>query len=244
MPANGSGTVAVVTAIREELEAVLSRARDVRFDRTPYARARIGAVDVVIAATGDGPENAARGAAALCDAFHPAALVGVGVAGGLTRSLAALDLLAAARIRQGSDDAPPPDAALVARAVATGARRGTLITVSAPVVSAGARRDLAATLGGEPSGVDMESAEWARAAASRGVPYLVVRAISDVAEESLPDFLVDSLGADGGIRRSAVARRALLRPASWGVLLRMRRRVHDGGVALGAFLDRFFAETL
>ena len=74
---------------------------------------------------------------------------------------------------------------------------------------------------------DMESAAWAREAAARGIPYLVVRAVSDAATEELPAFLADAVGTDGSIRRGEVARRAILEPSSWGTLLRMRRRMHD-----------------
>jgi adenosylhomocysteine nucleosidase len=88
---------------------------------------------------------------------------------------------------------------------------------------------------------DMESAAWAREAAARGIPYLVVRAISDAADEDLPAFFTETVGTDGSIRRGEVARRALLEPSSWGTLLRMRRRLHDCSESLGAFLARMLA---
>ena len=87
----------------------------------------------------------------------------------------------------------------------------------------------------------MESAAWAREAAARGIPYVVVRAVSDAADEELPAFLAEALGTDGSIRRGEVARRALLEPSSWGTLLRMRRRMHDLSASLGAFLARMLA---
>jgi adenosylhomocysteine nucleosidase len=87
----------------------------------------------------------------------------------------------------------------------------------------------------------MESAAWGREAAARGIPYVVVRAISDAADEELPAFLAQALGTDGSIRRGEVVRRALLEPSSWGTLLRMRRRMHDLSASLGAFLARMLA---
>ena len=87
----------------------------------------------------------------------------------------------------------------------------------------------------------MESAAWAKEAAARGIPYIVVRAVSDAVGDELPEFLTDSVGPDGSIRRAEVARRALVRPSSWGTLLRMRRRLLDCSDALGAFLARMLA---
>ncbi|MFY9552282.1 MAG: hypothetical protein WAU32_14125, partial [Thermoanaerobaculia bacterium] len=134
-------------------------------------------------------------------------------------------------------DTATPDARLLERALAAGAMPGTLITVARPAVSHAARAALAGTVaGGDALAVDMESAAWAREAAARGIPYLVVRIVSDAADEDLPAFLPDCVGPDGSIRRGEVARRALLQPSSWGTLLRMRRRLHECSDALGAFL--------
>ncbi len=237
--------IAVVTAIREEFRAVLRAARDVRFEGPARARARIGSAEVVIASTGDGPQNAERAATALCETVRPKALIGAGVAGGLTEGLSVLDVVASARVRQETEEAPGPDPALLERASRAGARGGSLITVAAPAVSLATRRRLASWLAaGESGAVDMESAAWARAAAGRGTPYIVLRAISDTMDEELPAFLPDCVGEDGGISRRAVAVRALLRPASWAALARMRRRVEDCGPALARVLDRFLAELL
>ena len=79
----------------------------------------------------------------------------------------------------------------------------------------------------------MESASWARACASAGVPYVILRAISDTADEDLPGYLAACMDAEGSIRRSAVARGAVFHPGAIPALLRMRRRVAECGRALG-----------
>lgn len=240
---DGGAPVAVVTAIREELEAVAGVARDVRSESGGLLRARIGVREVVMAATGDGPASAERAAAALCEAVRPSALIGSGIAGGLTGDLVVFDLIASARVFADPGELPPPDPDLLARAARAGAKAGSLVTVDAPVVSPSGRRRLAARLApGEAGAVDMESAAWARAAVRRQVPYLVVRAISDTSEESLPEFFADCVGASGGIDRRAVAWRALGHPSDWPALLRLRRRVRACGRTLASFLERFFAE--
>lgn len=222
--------VAILSALEEEL--------------APIRRAQRPSAALLLASTGDGPRRAAAEAARLFDLHRPSALIGIGIAGALSTGLAVDDLVVSRRVRSAIGDTPAPDKRLLQRALAGGrAQAGTLITVDRPVVSAAGKAVLAATGGGDSVlAVDMESAAWAREAAVRGVPYIVVRAISDTLDEDLPDFLPECLGADGSIRRGAVVRRALLRPASWGTLLRMRRRLHSGSAALGSFVTRLLAE--
>ena len=225
-----AGPVAILAAIPEEL-AGIRRA----FPESASNR-------FVLACTGDGPKRAAAGAAIVLERHRPSAVLGAGLAGALSRNLAVGDLVVSRRVRFQVGDAATPDPRLLERAIAAGARPGTLVTVDRPIVSAAAKAALAGTDAGEDAMVaDMESAAWAREAAARGIPYLVVRAVSDAATEELPAFLADAVGTDGSIRRSEVARRAILEPSSWGTLLRMRRRMHDCSASLGEFLARMLA---
>jgi adenosylhomocysteine nucleosidase len=245
MSADDPTGVLILTAISEELDldAILRRASRIHYQWRGAVGARIGSTDVVIAATGDGAKNAGERAAALCDAIRPLAVVGAGIAGALSPGLGSAAILASSRVRDSTGDAPAPDARLLTRAVEAGAAAGTLLTVARPITAAAEKIRLAASLEG-PSAVDMESAAWARAAASRGIPYLVVRSISDRADEDLPDYLVACMGEDGAIRRGAVVARALVRPARIPELFRMRRRVLDCAGALSLFLERFLADGL
>lgn len=233
--------VAIVTAIPEELAALLSRARDVRRDAGGFSVGRLGAVAVVLAATGDGAVRAGRGAAALLEAHRPRALVGMGVAGALSDDLSVFDILAASRVRDASAESPAPDAAMLARALAIpGAREATFVTAAGPVVSRVAKAALAASAApGHTSTVDMESAAWARAAADRGVPYAILRAVSDGPHEDLPGYLPGCMDAEGSIRRGAVALRAICNPSSIPTLLAMRARVREATSRLAAFVEHF-----
>jgi adenosylhomocysteine nucleosidase len=220
--------LAILTAIPEELSAV--------------RRALSGSAGIVLTATGDGPKRAASGAAVFLERHKPSAVIGAGLGGALSRGLAVGEIVASRRVRFQVGDAANPDPALLERAIAAGARPATLITVDRPAVSTAAKATLAgAGAADDAMVVDMESAAWAREAAARGIPYLVVRAVSDTADEALPAFLDAAVGTDGSIRRGEVARRALVEPASWGTLLRMRRRLHDCSTALGLFLARMLA---
>jgi nucleoside phosphorylase len=233
-----SGPVAIVTALREEFRTIRSRVPGLRFDRDNPEIGSIGRARVVVALTGDGPERAGKGAAALCDAVRPSALIGAGVAGALSLELSIGQILAGRVIRDASGEAPPPDEALLARALAQGAVAGTLVTVDRPVTNASRRAALSLSVNGQvPAAVDMESGAWARAAAARGIPYLMLRAVSDAAEEELPEYLGRCVGGDGRVRRQTVVAHALGRPATIPALLRMRGRVLDGSARLSRFLE-------
>jgi nucleoside phosphorylase len=137
MPAVDSPVV-VVTAIPEELEPILrhfERLDEERVGRMRVYRSAACRARLVFAATGDGPWSAEQNARKLCELLAPTALLGVGIAGALTSSLAAFDLLAAARIRNGSGEMIPADSILLSLATGAGALPGTLVTVAAPVVT-------------------------------------------------------------------------------------------------------------
>lgn len=223
------GPIVILTALEEELEGV--------------RRSLPESAGLVSTATGDGPRRAASGAARFLERHRPSAVIGAGLAGALTPGLSVGDIIVSRRVRGEVGDIATPDPSLLRRGLAGGgATAGTLVTVDRPIVSRAAKAVLAATaVGGEVLAADMESAAWAREASARGIPYVVVRVVSDTAEEELPAYLPDCIGPDGSIRRGEVARRALLAPSSWGTLLRMRRRLHDCAEALGAFLPRLLA---
>jgi len=198
MSAPENGLALVLTAIPEE--------------RSVIARRLSGGA--VVVATGDGPHRAARGAADAIERHRPKVLFGAGVAGALTPGLAVGDILVSARVLDAGGEAPPPSRKLLeAVLAATGARAGTLLTLDRPAVSAAEKAGLAASTGA-PAACDMESAAWARAAAAAGIPYVVLRAVSDTADEDLPRYLARCMNAGGGISRAAVAMQALRHPAT------------------------------
>ncbi|HTR02573.1 MAG TPA: hypothetical protein VMN82_05200 [Thermoanaerobaculia bacterium] len=220
----------IVTAMAEELAAFAGRALP---------------PGVLTASTGEGPKKAALGAAALCDLHRPALLVGAGVAGALSPDLAVGEILVSRRVLDAAGDAPPPDAALAGRAAAMpGTREAAFFTSDRMLVAASEKTALAARLNEEPAAVDMESAAWARAAAARGIPYVVVRAVHDTATEDLPDYLARCFDAERGISRARVIFSALGRPGSVPRLLAMRRRVRECGERLAAFVAAFVAKSV
>lgn len=245
-PLANAAPVVVLTALPEELAPILRRAHGVLpAGSRGVWRGSLGGVPAVFAATGDGPARAERGAAAVFREFRPSALYGLGIAGALSLSLQALDLVVARRVRDGRSEAPAPDPALLSRARMAGDPAVVLLlTVDRPVTDPGRKAALARLLASEePVAVDMESAAWARAAAAAEVPYAIVRAISDTAAEALPEYLARCVDSDGSMKRGAVAVRALAHPSSIATLLEMRRRLARGADKLAAFLERLLAES-
>jgi adenosylhomocysteine nucleosidase len=229
------GLIVIATALPEEFEAVRV----------------LESSSVRVVLTGDGPARASAALSTFEERSSPAspstpsvaALIGAGVCGALSPELSPGDILVSSRILDGAGDVPAASAELVARAVAAGATPATFVTVSRPLVSSNEKRTAAGQAGaGGPRGaaaVDMESAGWARAAASRGVPFVVLRAVADTFEESLPSFLADCVNAAGSIDRSRVARKAALEPWTLPRLLALRARVRESAALLGQFLSRF-----
>ena len=247
MSAPERGPIAIVAAMREELQPLLARAREPRRDAHGFHLARLGNVHVVLAATGDGARRARRGLAALCEAHRPGTIVGVGVAGALTHELSVFDVLVARRVLGDGSDAPPPDAGMASSALAIpGAREATFLTVPAPVVTRAARGALAASVDadGAPVAVDMESAAWAREAGERRIPYALLRVVNDGADDELPGYLSRCMDGEGGIRRSRVALAALGNPATIPTLLMLRRRVREASGRLAAFVEHFLNTSL
>ena len=66
--------------------------------------------------------------------------------------------------------------------------------------------------------VDMEAATIARLAESRGIPFYCFKAVSDTADETLPD-LSGFIGSDGQLRMGRFIALSMLRPSTWPGLI-------------------------
>jgi nucleoside phosphorylase len=235
--------LAIVTALPEELAPFRRRAAHVRAARVQSSRYFLGdlaGTPVVMTCTGVGRARAERGARALLDAFSVRGLVGAGLAGGLSPGLGGGEILVGSPVRDATAAVGAPDASWVERALRSeGApRRATLVTVDRLLWSAAGKASLWSTCSpAQPAAVDLESAAWARVAAERGIPYLIVRSVLDRAEEDLPEFLARCQDPDGGLSRAKVARHALLRPRLVPGLIALRARTRSGGERLADFVE-------
>jgi adenosylhomocysteine nucleosidase len=230
----------VVAAMPEELAALRGRLGEVTriTTRGPGALdavgGRIGPHKVVVAVTGDGERNAREGAARLLEAVRAERLIAMGVAGGLSSDLRACELVLAERVvveGKGTGDVVREEQATQAtidhalRAIS--ARRGVVVTATriADTVAEKQRLLHLAAAGPLCAVVDLESASYVAAAVRADVPWLVLRAVSDTADEPLPALLNRSRDAGGAVRRSGVVRGLFGDPGALPALLSLRRRL-------------------
>lgn len=233
----------VLAPLPEEIWALRKRLTRVEhLEKPPLQRVWRGHLQgspTVLAVTGDGERNARRGVEAALGTFQPSRLLVIGVAGALTPELGVGDVIAARQVLQPDGEPREPSPELLARAVEAGIAAGTVLTTRRLATTPEAKARLAALPGvAGPAVVDLESACYAEAADAAGVPWLVLRAVSDTAAESLPAYLEHCRDEGGAVRRGRVVLGALIRPWSLPALLRLGRRVRHCSAALAQILIR------
>jgi nucleoside phosphorylase len=189
---------------------------------------QLGGRRVVLAVTGDGERNAHAGVAALLAAARVEQLIAIGVAGALHRGLATASLVVASRVTDAGGRAVVGDEQLIAEvARATGGRAAVVLSAAAIVDRIDEKQRLARQIAPAdvPAVVDLESAAYVAAAVAAGIPWLVLRAVSDTADESLPALLNRSRDEGGAVRRARVVLGLLRQPQALPVLLSLRGRV-------------------
>jgi adenosylhomocysteine nucleosidase len=167
---------------------------------------RIGGADVVLAVSGIGKVNGARCTQMLIDYFGASPILTFGVAGGIADGLDFGEVVIsedAAAYRFEPDktgfvptDVPfqnrtvyPADPALIAcaeraaRRLKLKARTGRVLTDDGVVADSRLKKALKDKMGG--ACVEMEGAAVAQTAEASGVPWLIVRGISDLADEHM-----------------------------------------------------------
>jgi len=238
-----AAATAVITAMPEEMAPLRARCTDT----CPHGQVTLGRLDghrVAMLVTGDGARNARLGVAALLRATPVGRLVALGVAGALSPDLGPGALVVGEQVLAiaagtGAGETLHADGALVDRvARALPARRGVVVTSDRIADTVAEKQwlygEARAAVGDATLAavVDLESAIYAAAAAAAGIPWLVVRAVSDTASEALPALLNRSRDDGGAVRRSSVVRGLLGDPGALPVLMSLRRRVRDGAEAL------------
>ncbi|MBI4400660.1 MAG: hypothetical protein HY581_03395 [Nitrospirae bacterium] len=104
---------------------------------------------------------------------------------------------------------------------------GPLVTVSSPVLTPAARRDLATKSGA--IAVDMESQTIAALCRERGIPSLAMKGVSD----GIDDDLSPILGGFESINIPRIALRVLSRPGTWPLAARLARHSYVAADHLG-----------
>lgn len=227
-----AGKTVYLAAMRFEAAALLRRvdgAVRVRDSEGAAAvRGRIGDRPVRVAVCGVG-SRAARRAAEWCVRLASrgscSRVVWIGIAGALSPDLEVGDLVVGRTAMV--VDRPPVDLdeTLVGTAVTQGCRSGVLVTAPGVVATASSREALWRRTGSLPvAAVDMESWEAAGVLRSAGIPFAVVRGISDTAADQLPAWLERASKTDGGSSLGPVVRGTLMRPSALVPLAKIRLR--------------------
>jgi adenosylhomocysteine nucleosidase len=186
---------------------------------------------VACAGPGRGTESAER--LITCDV---AGLVSFGLAGGLDPWLKPGDLVCPDRVLSSGGNAVPTDQGWRKRLM-TEARMsrldihdGALIGCDAPVSEADARHRLAHETGAVA--VDMESHGVAAVAEAHGLPFIVLRAIADTADRTLPPAALTAVDSEGNIQGISVMLSLIRAPGQVPAMIGLARDTRAGMGAL------------
>jgi adenosylhomocysteine nucleosidase len=197
---------------------------------------------VCLATTGEGFDRAGKSLSVLLHKFRFRALIGVGLAGGLSPSLREGQVLAVREVRGPGGEVFRPSDDWLARAAPLADGVGVLVSDGTVRWTAEEKAKLLANHPGiENVAIDTESGAWGRSAAKAGVPFLAIRAVFDRATEDLPIYL-RAEQKDGSIDRTAIATHALRHPAVIPELFALRRRTRRAMARIADLLVRLLAE--
>lgn len=195
-------------------------------------------VDLMAVRSGVGIENALQAGRWLVRQ-GVAALLSVGVAGGLQPGLLPGDLIVAEKVvEQGSDgesEAWDSDGAVVEFAYSTllaegmSVRKGSIISTQTPLLSAQGKTTLYSKTNALI--VDMESSAVARVAAESDLPFLALRVVSDSLERTPGQDLAGCLDQSGKIRLPLFLRNISRKPS---LIPELFRTAMDFAVALSS----------
>ena len=192
-------------------------------------------VELTVVRTGADPVKARREAERLV-ASGVVALISFGVAGGLDPRLRAGDLILADRVILPDGRAIDTDAEWLLRAQARLEQPRSRALVGAvagsdQLLATPAEKRLLCERSGALAG-DMESGAVAAVAAAAGLPFLVVRAVSDGATRVLPQVARVPLRPDGGISIGGIAQALCTRPGEWPAVARLAFETRAAMMAL------------
>ena len=231
------GRIGVIGAMDSELAALIAALAQPAQETVQgliFHTGRLGAREVVLVRCGIGKVSAARCTQVLIDRFAPGAVINTGIAGGLAGGLAVGDIVVADGLVQHDFDAAPigfvrgcvcmgnpgaptvfaPDAALSALLAQTagnaiGAQRvhRGLIATGDQFIS-GAEHKSALYSEFRAMAAEMEGGAIAQVAAMDGVPFAVIRSISDLADGTAADSF-DTFEKHAADASAAALRQAL-----------------------------------
>ena len=232
-----NATFGVIGAMSIEIEKLRAALSDVETRETAgltFYSGTLGSHRVVLVQSGIGKVNAARCTQILIDRYAPDYIVNTGIAGGVGQGLAIADVVIGTELVQHDFDATffgyargnlcaekdgkptvfTSDGALVERFRAAAetlvessrVKTGRIATGDQFIAARAVKHDIASTFGAIAA--EMEGGAIAQTAALAGVPFIVIRAISDLADESgetlYPTFERDAANLSAGILQKMI----------------------------------------
>ncbi len=226
--------VGIVAALPIEVAPLIARLHDTRkysSERHTIIEGLCGPKLVTLIVTGPGRKAARRGTELLLAGHRPRWVVSAGFAGALDPALGRNEVLL-------PDEVLDPDGNLARVGLEVHEevsgpriRAGRLATVDEIVRTVAEKAELRERTGAVA--VDMETAAVARVCADRGVRFLGLRIISDVADVDLPPEILTILGPSGGYRVGAALGAIWKRPGSLKDLFRLREHALEAARKLG-----------
>ena len=206
--------IGIITGLRFEA-AIIKRWAGVLGPRAPH-----------VSCAGGRAEKAGDQARSLA-ADGVQALVSFGIAGGLDPALSPGTLVLPRVVKTPDGGAFPCDVSWHGRFAGSLLSSVTvsdqdLVSVTEPVVTAEAKRDLAKRTGA--GAVDVESAAVGAVAQEIGLPFLTIRAIADTADQRLPSAALKATNADGSVSTFRALLGMVMRPGEAGNMVRLARQ--------------------
>ena len=231
--------LAILTFVPQEASALLrplSGRQRVPHPSVRIHRGQFAGVPAAVCLVGTGAIRARRGLGAVQAALSPTAVAVCGVAAALAPDLQRGEVVVASQVLDSAGAAfTPTSTGTDLPAGSPPARHGSILTVDQVLVSAehksaAARSAIAA---------DMETAAISSMAEAAGLPWCALRAISDIADETLPiDFnrCLDNLGS---VHIPRVVAATLARPTAIPALARLGRNTSLACAALADFAVQY-----
>jgi nucleoside phosphorylase len=220
-----------VAAEPREFTGVLTRAEQSRRARigVDWARtARLAGHEVMLVANGIGRVRAAAAAEAAAEAFGAEGIVSTGFCGALAPELEIGDIVTASSVENHHRQ-------FLARTVSSARvpHSGVVRTIDHVAQTAEEKSRLRTT---GAAAVEMEAAGVAARAEERGLPFYCVRAVTDLAEETLANDFNRALRSAGYFDTMLILRNSLRDPlVRVPELLRLRERCFLAANSLGEF---------
>lgn len=199
-------------------------------------KANVGSDEVTVLLTGMGGENAANAMRSIPVEAHDLC-ISTGLAGSLDPALKPGDVIVArAAETAGRNVRAASEASLVELAVSSGASAIHTSLTSEKIIATAEEKE---SLSRKASIVEMESAYVLSAANERRVPCVVIRGVSDAADEDLPVDFARILDSHGHLRMGGLLREIGLSPYRIPLLIQFGRQSRAAAKSLADFLDRY-----